>query len=215
MTNSNKGCQHNRFKHGYAGTSTYRTWSAIKRRCYKEKSKSYKDYGGRGIKLCERWHVFENFLSDMGERPSIKLTIERLDGNKDYCPGNCIWADRTAQSRNRRYVKFTPATIELFRQDRAAGMRLDKLAAKYGCSLTHASRIARNLSWESPDAEPLPVPKRGKFSDEQASVVFGLISSGLSQSKVAARFGVHQSSVSNLLKREYAKRGVMLQEAVQ
>lgn len=73
----------------------------MKQRCYYTKCRSYKDYGGRGIVVCDRWvHSFENFLLDMGERP-IGFSIERMDSNKNYCPENCIWIARSEESKNR------------------------------------------------------------------------------------------------------------------
>ena len=92
--------------HGMTESPEYYTWCRIKYRCYNEKSKDYPDYGGRGIKMCERWlESFENFYEDMGERPSLKHSIERLDVNGDYSPENCIWTTYDRQARNQRKFK--------------------------------------------------------------------------------------------------------------
>lgn len=77
-------------------------WKGIKARCFCKTHKSYPWYGGRGIKMCERWATsFENFCADMGERP-IGVEIDRIDNDGDYEPGNCRWVDKTTQQRNRR-----------------------------------------------------------------------------------------------------------------
>ena len=93
-------------KHGYANegkiTKVYYVWSAMVQRCVNPKSTKYMDYGGRGIKVCERWLDFENFISDMGDRPSVDHTLERINNDGHYEVSNCKWATRTEQLRNRR-----------------------------------------------------------------------------------------------------------------
>ncbi len=80
----------------------------MKKRCLCKTNRAYKDYGGRGIGICDRWLKFENFLLDMGEKP-INMTLERINNNAGYAPENCKWATRTEQARNKRNARYVTA----------------------------------------------------------------------------------------------------------
>lgn len=95
----------NHVTHGMKGTPTYKTWEAMKARCGNPRQGSYKDYGARGIIICERWLKFENFYEDMGEKPD-NTSIDRIDNNGNYEPQNCRWATRTEQNRNSRHNRL-------------------------------------------------------------------------------------------------------------
>lgn len=86
-------------------SSTYGIWSGMKSRCSNPNDPTYRNYGGRGIDVCERWMLFENFLADMGERPE-GLSLDRIDNNSGYRPGNCRWTTMKVQRRNSRQTRF-------------------------------------------------------------------------------------------------------------
>lgn len=101
------GCAY--IDHGFSKHELYSIWSAMMSRCYRKNTRNYNLYGGRGIRVCERWHSVANFIEDMSPRPDgltsggvALFTIERVNGDRDYSPENCIWADRVTQNRNRR-----------------------------------------------------------------------------------------------------------------
>lgn len=89
-------------RHGMTGTVEHNAWHAMLQRCYDKNCPSYKNYGGRGIKVCRRWRRFEEFLADMGRRPKNSASLGRIDNSKNYDPTNCRWENWRAQQRNRR-----------------------------------------------------------------------------------------------------------------
>lgn len=89
--------------HNLFGTPEYVAWCNMKTRCYYKNSSQYKDYGGRGIIVCDRWvNSFINFLIDMGKKPSLKHSLDRIDNSRGYFPDNCRWATASEQNFNRR-----------------------------------------------------------------------------------------------------------------
>lgn len=98
--------QEGKIFHGVSKTKEYRTLIAMKTRCYNKNFKRYCDYGGRGIKICDRWldrlNGYENFVADIGRCPPGRNSIDRINNNGDYEPSNCRWASINLQNSNRR-----------------------------------------------------------------------------------------------------------------
>ncbi len=102
------GCLRREFftKHDHCNrskvTKVYKAWCHMRGRCNDSSSKDYHLYGGRGIRFCKRWMKFENFLEDMGEPPTKRHSLDRINNNGDYCKSNCRWATSQTQCRNKR-----------------------------------------------------------------------------------------------------------------
>jgi len=136
--------------HGMAGTPEYKAWKAMKQRCFNPNNKRYSDYGGRGIGVCDRWkNSFQNFLADMGSRPTAKHSLDRINNDGDYCFDNCKWSTKAEQANNRRNNKPL-ITIE------NETLTIADWAKKMGFS---ASVIYRRLElgWSEFDAVMTPV----------------------------------------------------------
>lgn len=92
--------------HGMWGTPEYRVWIKMRDRCNNVNSDWYHRYGGRGIKVCDRWGRFENFLKDIGKKPNKKYTLDRIDNNGNYEPSNCRWSTHTDNMKNTNRSKY-------------------------------------------------------------------------------------------------------------
>lgn len=119
--------------HGRTGTKIYWTWRHILSRCYKPQTAQYRNYGGRGIIVCERWHKFENFFSDMGHPPSPNHSIDRIDNNGNYEPSNCRWATPKEQGNNTRANKvlfFNGESLTLTQWSEKAGLSMSTVSRR-------------------------------------------------------------------------------------
>lgn len=122
-----------RKNHGLSQSAEHVIWASMMQRCLDERSKSYERYGGRGIKVCDRWLMFDNFLADMGPRPSSEYSIDRINNDGDYEPGNCRWATRMEQAcntRRNRILEFNGESLTLAEWERRLGSKKNVLARR-------------------------------------------------------------------------------------
>ena len=142
--------------HGHAlekgAAPIYSTWCKMMERCTNPLRKEFKNYGARGIRVCERWREFENFLADMGEKPT-GLTIDRINNNGNYEPGNCRWATQVQQQRNKRNNRIFTV--------RGTTGCLQELCEYYGLYHGLVQYRIDKLGWSVEDAFTIkPRPKR-------------------------------------------------------
>ncbi len=131
----------------------YRIWRHIKSRCLNPKVWGYENYGGRGITICQEWtDDYSVFLAHMGRRPSAQHSIDRIDNNLGYMPGNCRWATREQQSRNRRCIKMTEHDASAIRHAAKAGVTRRALQEQYGVSKAVIAHIVNGRTWKSEHA---------------------------------------------------------------
>lgn len=150
--------------HRRSRTPLWWIWCAIKQRCTNPRCKDYPDYGGRGITLCGEWSAsFEAFIADVGERPSDEHSIDRIDNDRGYEPGNVRWSTGIEQARNRRRrtagtyatgernggARLTAELVTEIRVRHAGGDSFGSLARELGVARSTVTRACRGESWRS------------------------------------------------------------------
>ncbi len=128
----------------------YWVWAAMIQRCTNPNNKQWSDYGARGVSVCREWRQFSNFLASMSLRPSDNHTLERVNNDSGYGPGNCIWAPRTTQARNKRaYRKKASAPAGVDPRDNGkfrARIRVNRKSINLGTYLTAEEAAQARLS---------------------------------------------------------------------
>lgn len=126
------------------GTPEYNAWQNMRARCTNVAHPKYPRYGGRGITICDRWSDFANFLADMGRRPAAGYSLERIDNDGNYEPGNCHWATAAAQQQNTCRTKLDAAGADLIRSSVES---TSALARRFGVSRRTVQRIRAGEGW--------------------------------------------------------------------
>lgn len=145
------GCDHRelckaRARHGLTGTRTHVIWQHMIGRCTNPRGAEWRYYGGRGIKICDRWRTFENFLADMGEAPA-GLSIDRINNDGDYEPGNCRWATAIQQCRNTRknvHIEFYGRTQTLAAWAEEIGIRSNLICMRLRRGFSIAEALSKS-----------------------------------------------------------------------
>jgi len=117
------------YKHGHHSHPLYATWAGMKSRVFNENCKEYKNYGGRGIKICDRWLVLDNFIEDMYPSYIEGLSLDRIHVNGNYCKENCRWETESTQQHVKRKKKGCSSQY--------IGVHFDKAAGKFRANITH------------------------------------------------------------------------------
>lgn len=128
--------------HGMSKTKPYAVWKTMHNRCKNESHNRYANYGGRGIKVCEKWSTFEGFWDDIGSTYKVGLTLDREDPDGDYCPENCRWVTQKTQQRNRRnnaVVNSIYGVMTIAELAEVSGIKYQTLVSRHwrGCPDEH------------------------------------------------------------------------------
>ena len=177
--------------HGMAGSPQYMVWWAMLNRCQNPNTKAFKGYGARGIKVCDKWQSFENFYSDMGDKPSPRHSLDREKNDGDYTPENCRWATKAEQVANKRNNRLL--TVD------GVTLTITEWARRVGCQQTALSnRIdAQGMTPEQAIKTPIPARPNSKLTDEQAIFLYSQRGKQ-SGNSLAKQFNIHKKSVYNV-----------------
>jgi hypothetical protein len=135
-------------KHGKRSDPIYAIWCSMIRRCHEPKCKSYAYYGARGISVCPQWrNSFSAFYEYVGDRPSPKHSLDRIDNGKGYEPGNCRWATVYEQAQNTRNNKLNAEKVIDLRKRYKGGASYKELALIYGILPSHVGRVVNRQCW--------------------------------------------------------------------
>jgi len=153
--------------HGMSASQEFTIWASMIQRCTNPLNKAFKNYGGRGIAVCDRWlSHFEDFLNDMGRRPGPNYSIERMDNDRGYEPSNCVWATPSQQARNRRdgslrgeQAKHSKLTEAAVMEIRCSDLKNAELGRKYGVTASAIYNVRKRLSWAHAKGDALALNK--------------------------------------------------------
>lgn len=181
----------------YIGSKTYRCWSNMLSRCNSKNNPNYQRYGGRGIKVCDRWKIFANFLEDMGDKPS-RLSLDRIDNNKGYSKENCRWATTKEQSRNTRaniVVEYEGKKYILSDLSRKLGIPAVTLKRRYrrGLQLLQRAKTIRLI--KTIDLSEY------KYTGDRAKDMTSLRGMGCTLQQIGDTYGITRERVRQLLDR--------------
>lgn len=136
-----------RERHGMSNSITYKSWASMLNRCLNQKGPHFKNYGGRGVRVCERWaNSFLAFRLDMGDRPSLKHSIDRKDVNGDYTPENCrwaLWVDQCNNKRNNVFLVVAGETLTVAQASRKFEVNVATIRARLGKGLSPRLAVRR------------------------------------------------------------------------
>ena len=183
--------------HGMSYTPVWHSWAAMRQRCHYPNDINYKNYGARGIHVCERWmNSFENFYSDMGDRPQ-GMSLDRIDNDGDYCPENCQWSTKPEQGinqRTNRLIEYDGERLTLMQWSRRTGL------SKH----TISRRLKSGWSVEKTLTTPLHATRKGQLnaSKLKEADILAIRASDLSASELAVQYAVTPSNITAIIKRK-------------
>jgi uncharacterized protein (DUF433 family) len=173
----------------------FNTWSGAIDRCHNPDNAAFKNYGGRGIAVCDRWRdSFDAFVADMGPRPTA-TSLDRIDVNGPYSPDNCRWADKFVQARNKRNTKLSLEDIADIVRAVEEGNRAEAVAVFYGITGTYVRKLTE-------DVRPTPACKGtpgAKLTEAQVREMRARWASGATVQELVDAFGIKTRNVYNVV----------------